>query len=56
MAVPKKKTSRSKRNIRRKSWERKITKQVLLALSLGRVFNSKASGSFVFPPSFDFKS
>jgi large subunit ribosomal protein L32 len=53
MAVPKKKTSRSKRNIRRKSWERKLTKQVLLALSMGKVFSVGNSTSFVFPPSFN---
>ena len=53
MAVPKKKTSRSKRDIRRKSWERKVTRQVLFALSLGKVFSSKSSISFVFPSSID---
>nr|YP_009541056.1 ribosomal protein L32 [Lepocinclis playfairiana]AYQ93580.1 ribosomal protein L32 [Lepocinclis playfairiana] len=53
MAVPKKKTSRSKRDIRRKSWERKITKQVLIALSMGKVFESKKSKSFIFPSSFN---
>lgn len=53
MAVPKKKTSRSKRSIRRKCWEKKVAKQVLFALSIGKVFLSKKSAiSFVFPASF----
>nr|YP_009538737.1 ribosomal protein L32 [Lepocinclis ovum]AYQ93766.1 ribosomal protein L32 [Lepocinclis ovum] len=53
MAVPKKKTSRSKKNIRRKSWERKVSKQVLLALSIGKVFLAKKATSFIFSSSFD---
>ena len=36
MAVPKKKTSKSKRNFRRYIWKKKILKTVLLSLSLSK--------------------
>lgn len=44
MAVPKKKMSKSRRNIRKSAWKKKIGKQVLMAFSLGKsLVNSKQS-------------
>ena len=53
MAVPKKKTSKSKRNQRKAHWKRKAMFQAQKALSLGKsVLNAQASEkatSFVYP-------
>lgn len=49
MAVPKKKTSKSKRDQRRASWRRKAEKQAQKALSLGKSVLSGRSSSFVYP-------
>lgn len=35
MAVPKKKTSKSRRNSRKTTWKKKVLKQVQLALTIG---------------------
>lgn len=44
MAQPKKKMSKSRRDSRRATWNNKIYKQVLFAISLGKsVLNSKNS-------------
>ena len=43
MAVPKKKMSRSRRNSRKSYWKKKVVKNVLRAISLGKsIKNSKA--------------
>ena len=36
MAVPKKRTSKSKKNIRKQIWKNKVTKELQKALSLGQ--------------------
>jgi len=49
MAVPKKKTSKSKRSMRRATWKRKAEKQAQRALSLGKsVLTGRAQG-FYYP-------
>ncbi|MEO1209558.1 MAG: 50S ribosomal protein L32 [Cyanobacteria bacterium J06638_20] len=49
MAVPKKKTSKAKRDQRRAHWRRKAGKQAQKALSLGKSVLSGRSSSFVYP-------
>jgi large subunit ribosomal protein L32 len=49
MAVPKKKTSKTKRDQRRAHWRRKAEKQAQKALSLGKSVLSGRSSSFVYP-------
>jgi large subunit ribosomal protein L32 len=48
MAVPKKKTSKSKRDMRRATWRRKAAAQAQKALSLGKAILSERS-TFVYP-------
>ena len=48
MAVPKKKTSKSKRDKRRATWRRKATLEAQKALSLGKSILSGRS-KFVYP-------
>ncbi len=50
MAVPKKKTSKSKRNKRKATWKHKAVLQARKALSLGKSILSGRS-SFVYPTS-----
>ncbi|MBD2259932.1 50S ribosomal protein L32 [Pseudanabaena sp. FACHB-2040] len=49
MAVPKKKTSKSKRDKRRATWKRTAALQAQKALSLGKSVLTGRSGSFVYP-------
>ena len=49
MAVPKKKTSKSKRDSRRAVWKRKAAVEAQKALSLGKSVLSGRSNSFVYP-------
>ncbi|MGI0482802.1 50S ribosomal protein L32 [Geminocystis sp. CENA526] len=49
MAVPKKKTSKSKRNQRRAHWIKKAQTQAQKALALGKSVLSGKSNSFVYP-------
>ncbi len=49
MAVPKKKTSKSKRNHRKAHWKRKATLEAQKALSLGKSVLTGRSNSFVYP-------
>ena len=49
MAVPKKKTSKSKRNHRKAHWNRKAERQAQKALSLGKSVLTGRSNSFVYP-------
>jgi len=49
MAVPKKKTSKTKRNQRKAVWKRKAAFQAQKALSLGKSVLTLRS-SFVYPP------
>ena len=49
MAVPKKKTSKSKRDSRKAHWKRKATFEAQKALSLGKSVLSGRSNSFVYP-------
>ncbi len=48
MAVPKKKTSKSKRDIRKATWKRKAALQAKKALSLGKSILTGRS-TFVYP-------
>ena len=49
MAVPKKKTSKSKRNSRKATWKRKAAIQAQRALSLGKSVLTDQSNSFEYP-------
>ena len=49
MAVPKKKTSNSKRDHRKATWKRKAAKEAEKALSLGKSVLTGRSNSFVYP-------
>lgn len=49
MAVPKKKTSKSKRDSRRAVWRRKAALEAEKALSLGKSVLTGRSNSFVYP-------
>ena len=49
MAVPKKKTSKSKRDMRRANWKRKAALEAQKALSLGKSVLTNRSNSFVYP-------
>lgn len=49
MAVPKKKTSKSKRDKRRATWRNKAAIQARRALSLGKSVLTGRSNSFVYP-------
>lgn len=50
MAVPKKKTSKSKRDMRRASWKRKAEAQAQRALSQGKSILTRRAAGFVYPP------
>lgn len=47
MAVPKKKTSRSRSHSRRSSWNRSILKHIFIALSIGKSLKSSSKVNFV---------
>lgn len=49
MAVPKKKTSKAKRDQRKATWKRKAAKEAEKALSLGKSVLTGRSNSFVYP-------
>lgn len=49
MAVPKKKTSKSKRDHRKAHWKRKAAKEAEKALSLGKSVLTGRANSFVYP-------
>jgi large subunit ribosomal protein L32 len=49
MAVPKKKTSKAKRDQRKAHWKRQAAYQAQKALSLGKSVLSGRSNSFVYP-------
>ncbi len=49
MAVPKKKTSKSKRDSRKATWKHKAAVEAQKALSLGKSVLSGRSNSFVYP-------
>ena len=49
MAVPKKKTSKTKRNQRKAHWKRKANLEAQKALSLGKSVLTGRSNSFVYP-------
>lgn len=49
MACPKKKTSNSKRDMRRAHWKRKAALQAQRALSLGKSVLTGRSEGFVYP-------
>lgn len=48
MAVPKKRTSKSKKNMRKANWKAKARLQAKRALSLGKSVLTERSKSFVF--------
>nr|ANB40231.1 ribosomal protein L32 [Koshicola spirodelophila] len=41
MAVPKKKTSKSKKNIRKNAWKKKVLKQAIRALSIAKLIEQE---------------
>lgn len=49
MAVPKKKTSKSKRDMRRANWKRKAADQAQKALSIGKSILTGRAKGFVYP-------
>ncbi|MBW4418522.1 MAG: 50S ribosomal protein L32 [Myxacorys californica WJT36-NPBG1] len=49
MAVPKKKTSKSKRDKRKATWKHKATLQAQRALSLGKSILTGRAQGFVYP-------
>lgn len=53
MAVPKKKTSKSKRDQRKATWKRKAALQAQRALSLGKSVLTGRSTGFIYPQSDD---
>jgi large subunit ribosomal protein L32 len=50
MAVPKKKTSKTKRDMRRANWKRKAAVEAQKALSLGKSVLTRRAKGFVYPP------
>ena len=53
MAVPKKKTSKSKKNMRKATWKGKARLEAQKALSLGKAVLTERSKSFIFSPNED---
>lgn len=49
MAVPKKRTSKSKKRMRKATWKRKASLQAAKALSLGKSVLTGRSKGFVYP-------
>jgi large subunit ribosomal protein L32 len=49
MAAPKKKTSKSRKNMRKATWKRKAATAAQKALSLGKSVLTGRSNSFVYP-------
>ncbi|MGB3509079.1 MAG: 50S ribosomal protein L32 [Microcoleaceae cyanobacterium] len=49
MAVPKKKTSKSRKNMRKANWKQKARLEAQKALSLGKSVLTQRSHSFVYP-------
>lgn len=49
MAVPKKKTSKSKRDMRKATWKRKANLQAQRALSIGKSILTGRAEGFVYP-------
>jgi large subunit ribosomal protein L32 len=49
MAVPKKKTSKSKRDMRRATWKRKAQAQAQKALSIGKSILTGRAKGFIYP-------
>lgn len=49
MAVPKKKTSKSKRDMRKATWKRKANLQAQKALSIGKSILTGRAEGFVYP-------
>jgi large subunit ribosomal protein L32 len=47
MAVPKKKMSKSRRDSRKSYWKKKVVKNVLIAISLGKSIKSGKPNNFV---------
>jgi len=47
MAVPKKKMSKSKRDSRKSNWNKKVSKKVTLAISLGKSLVDAKKYNFV---------
>lgn len=48
MAVPKKKTSKSRRDSRKSNWKKKVLKKVSFALSLGKSLKNNENSNFLF--------
>lgn len=49
MAVPKRRTSKSKRDLRRSTWKKKAAVAAQKAISLGKSVLTKRSASFIYP-------
>jgi len=50
MAVPKKKTSKTKRNQRKAHWKNKAAAEAEKALSIGKSILTQRAKGFVYPP------
>jgi len=48
MAVPKKKMSKSRRDSRKNTWKKKVSKKVVNAISLGKSLMDGKSSNFIF--------
>lgn len=48
MAVPKKKTSKSRRDSRKSNWKKKVLKKVFFAISLGKSLKNNETFNFIF--------
>lgn len=53
MAVPKKKSSKSRKHFRRSKWIKKISKQIQQAYSLGNSILNDKKNSFIYDKSLD---
>jgi large subunit ribosomal protein L32 len=52
MAVPKKKMSKSRRDSRKSYWKKKVVRNVILAISLGKSIKTGKPNHFVLDKSF----
>ena len=47
MAVPKKKLWKSRRNMRKSAWKKRVSNQVLIAISLGKSLINSNNSNFI---------
>lgn len=53
MAVPKKKMSKSRRDSRKSYWKKKVIRNVLIAISLGKSIKKGKSNNFILDKNFE---